>query len=113
MTLTPLPPLRRVLPRLRGGPPPPASPGTPPTARGPPPPASPGTPPTSRGPPPPASPGTPPTSRGREGLRCRLALELFIERLTWTDVEAALGRGIRRAIVCAASTEQHGPHLPE
>jgi len=40
-------------------------------------------------------------------------LELFIERLTWTDVEAALGRGMRRAVVCAASTEQHGPHLPE
>ena len=40
-------------------------------------------------------------------------MELFIERLTWTDVEAALGRGMRRAIVCAASTEQHGPHLPE
>jgi creatinine amidohydrolase len=42
-----------------------------------------------------------------------LALELFIERLTWTDVEAALGDGKRRAIICAASTEQHGPHLPE
>ncbi|HKF17608.1 MAG TPA: creatininase family protein [Candidatus Dormibacteraeota bacterium] len=40
-------------------------------------------------------------------------MELFIERLTWTDVEAALGRGMRRAIICAASTEQHGPHLPE
>jgi creatinine amidohydrolase len=40
-------------------------------------------------------------------------LELLLERLTWTDVEAALGRGMRRAIVCAASTEQHGPHLPE
>jgi creatinine amidohydrolase len=40
-------------------------------------------------------------------------MELFIERLTWTDVEAALARGTRRAIVCAASTEQHGPHLPE
>jgi creatinine amidohydrolase len=40
-------------------------------------------------------------------------MELLIERLTWTDVEAALGRGMRRAIVCAASTEQHGPHLPE
>src|SRR5215472_297185 len=54
-----------------------------------------------------------PTSRGREGLRCRLALELFIERLTWTDVETALRDGKRRAVVCAASTEQHGPHLPE
>jgi creatinine amidohydrolase len=40
-------------------------------------------------------------------------LDLFIERLTWTDVEAALAAGRRRAIVCAASTEQHGPHLPE
>jgi creatinine amidohydrolase len=40
-------------------------------------------------------------------------LELFIERLSWTDVEAALAAGRRRAIVCAASTEQHGPHLPE
>lgn len=40
-------------------------------------------------------------------------MELVLERLTWTDVEAALGRGMRRAIVCAASTEQHGPHLPE
>lgn len=40
-------------------------------------------------------------------------MELFIERLTWTDVDAALAGGMRRAIVCAASTEQHGPHLPE
>jgi creatinine amidohydrolase len=40
-------------------------------------------------------------------------VELFIERLSWTDVEAALAAGKRRAVVCAASTEQHGPHLPE
>jgi creatinine amidohydrolase len=40
-------------------------------------------------------------------------VELFIERLSWTEVEAALAAGKRRAIVCAASTEQHGPHLPE
>jgi creatinine amidohydrolase len=40
-------------------------------------------------------------------------VELFIERLSWTDVEAALVAGKRRAVVCAASTEQHGPHLPE
>ena len=39
-------------------------------------------------------------------------MELFIERLTWTDVETALREGNRRAVVCAASTEQHGPHLP-
>ncbi len=40
-------------------------------------------------------------------------MELFIERLSWTEVEAALAGGMRRAVVCAASTEQHGPHLPE
>ena len=40
-------------------------------------------------------------------------MELFIERLSWTEIEAALAAGRRRAIVCAASTEQHGPHLPE
>ena len=40
-------------------------------------------------------------------------MELFIERLSWTEVEAALEAGKRRAVVCAASTEQHGPHLPE
>jgi creatinine amidohydrolase len=40
-------------------------------------------------------------------------VELFIERLSWTEVEEALAAGKRRAIVCAASTEQHGPHLPE
>lgn len=40
-------------------------------------------------------------------------MELLIERLSWTEVEAALAAGRRRAIVCAASTEQHGPHLPE
>jgi creatinine amidohydrolase len=40
-------------------------------------------------------------------------LGLFIERLAWPEVEAAIDRGMRRAVVCAAATEQHGPHLPE
>jgi creatinine amidohydrolase len=40
-------------------------------------------------------------------------VDLFIERLTWTEIEAALAGGMRRAVVCAASCEQHGPHLPE
>lgn len=40
-------------------------------------------------------------------------MELFIQRLTWPEVEAALDRGMRRVVICAASTEQHGPHLPE
>src|SRR2546430_11313795 len=43
----------------------------------------------------------------------RLAsVERFIERLSWVEVDRALAGGTRRAIVCAASTEQHGPHLP-
>lgn len=39
--------------------------------------------------------------------------ELFIQRMTWPQVEAAIAYGATTAIVCAASTEQHGPHLPE
>ena len=39
--------------------------------------------------------------------------ELFLERLTWPEVEAAMKRGARTAVIVAASSEQHGPHLPE
>lgn len=39
--------------------------------------------------------------------------EVLIENLTWTDVEARIAAGHRRAVICAASSEQHGPHLPE
>jgi creatinine amidohydrolase len=39
--------------------------------------------------------------------------EVFLERMTWPDVEAAIAAGRTRAIICVAATEQHGPHLPE
>jgi creatinine amidohydrolase len=39
--------------------------------------------------------------------------EVYIERMTWPEVEAAIENGKRTAIVVAASSEQHGPHLPE
>jgi creatinine amidohydrolase len=39
--------------------------------------------------------------------------ELFLERMTWPDVEARIAVGARRAVICAASSEQHGPQLPE
>ncbi len=39
--------------------------------------------------------------------------ELFIERMSWPEIQAALQEGMTTAVVCAASTEQHGPHLPE
>jgi len=39
--------------------------------------------------------------------------EVFIERLTWPEVEARIAGGARRAVICAASSEQHGPQLPE
>ena len=39
--------------------------------------------------------------------------EVWIERLTWPDVEARIAAGARRVIICAASSEQHGPQLPE
>ncbi len=33
--------------------------------------------------------------------------------MTWPEIESAVAAGTRRVIVCAASSEQHGPHLPE
>jgi creatinine amidohydrolase len=39
--------------------------------------------------------------------------EVFLERMTWPDVEAAIAAGHTRALICVAATEQHGPHLPE
>lgn len=39
--------------------------------------------------------------------------EINIERMTWPEVEAALAAGACTAVVVAAATEQHGPHLPE
>lgn len=39
--------------------------------------------------------------------------EVFLERMTWPEIEAALAAGKTRAVVCLAATEQHGPHLPE
>ena len=39
--------------------------------------------------------------------------ELRIERLTWPEIESAIAAGHRRAIIVAAASEQHGPHLVE
>ena len=38
--------------------------------------------------------------------------ELFLERMTWPDVEAALANGTTTAVVACGAIEQHGPHLP-
>ncbi|WP_135806082.1 creatininase family protein [Halorussus marinus] len=35
-----------------------------------------------------------------------------LEEMTWPEVESALERGTRTAIVAVGSIEQHGPHLP-
>jgi creatinine amidohydrolase len=39
--------------------------------------------------------------------------ELFLERMSWPEVEAALVGGKQRAVVCAGAIEQHGRHLPQ
>ena len=39
--------------------------------------------------------------------------EVFLERMTWPEIEAAIAAGQTRAVVCLAAVEQHGPHLPE
>ncbi len=40
-------------------------------------------------------------------------LETRLERLSWPEVAAALAAGKTTAIIVVASSEQHGPHLPE
>ena len=39
--------------------------------------------------------------------------EIFIERMSWTNVDQAMAAGYRQVVICAGSIEQHGPHLPE
>jgi creatinine amidohydrolase len=37
---------------------------------------------------------------------------VMLEQLTWPEIREALAAGARTAIIVAAATEQHGPHLP-
>ena len=41
------------------------------------------------------------------------AAPVLIESMAWPDIEAAIKGGSTTAIIVAASSEQHGPHLPE
>ncbi|HEV2130404.1 MAG TPA: creatininase family protein [Longimicrobiaceae bacterium] len=38
--------------------------------------------------------------------------ELFLERMTWPEVRAALDAGRTTVVVACGAVEQHGPHLP-
>lgn len=38
--------------------------------------------------------------------------EIWIERMSWTDVKAAMAAGKRKVLVVVGAMEQHGPHLP-
>src|ERR671932_2564074 len=42
-----------------------------------------------------------------------MPVELLLERMTWPEIAEAINSGLTTAIVVAASSEQHGPHLPE
>ncbi|NIM50800.1 MAG: creatininase family protein [Gemmatimonadales bacterium] len=37
---------------------------------------------------------------------------LFLERMSWPEIEAALQAGMTTAVVPCGAVEQHGPHLP-
>src|SRR5579859_464097 len=39
--------------------------------------------------------------------------ETRLERLSWPEIGAAIASGKTTAIIVVASSEQHGPHLPE
>lgn len=38
--------------------------------------------------------------------------EIWIERMTWQEIRAALAEGYDTAVIQTGSIEQHGPHLP-
>lgn len=40
-------------------------------------------------------------------------VEVQLQRMAWPEVEQALNEGKRTVVIAAASSEQHGPHLPE
>jgi creatinine amidohydrolase len=42
----------------------------------------------------------------------KMAKEVWLQNLTWEDIEARIKGGVRTVIVPVGSTEQHGPHLP-
>jgi len=37
---------------------------------------------------------------------------IYLEKLSWPDVKAAMQSGVDTVIFAVGSTEQHGPHLP-
>jgi creatinine amidohydrolase len=47
------------------------------------------------------------------GERRVMSAETRLERLSWPEIEVAIASGKTTAIIVLASSEQHGPHLPE
>lgn len=39
--------------------------------------------------------------------------QVFMEELTWPEIQSAMEAGADTVLICAAAQEQHGPHLPE
>jgi creatinine amidohydrolase len=42
-----------------------------------------------------------------------MTAEVQLQRMAWPEIEQAIADGKRTAVIVAASSEQHGPHLPE
>lgn len=38
--------------------------------------------------------------------------EIWIERMTWSDIKEAMAAGKRRVLLTVGAMEQHGPHMP-
>lgn len=38
---------------------------------------------------------------------------VFMEEMTWAEIEEAMNSGVDTVIICASSHEQHGPHMAE
>src|SRR5690606_14891304 len=52
------------------------------------------------------------SNHGRGMIGQKVKDGIHLERMTWTEVRAALDAGNTTAIVACGATEQHGPHLP-
>jgi creatinine amidohydrolase len=51
-------------------------------------------------------------TKSRTSISFSEASEVQIQHMTWPEVQQALRDGKRTAIIVAAASEQHGPHLP-
>ena len=51
--------------------------------------------------------------KSEDERRAKQMKSVFMEELSWQDIKTAMEQGVDTVLICAASHEQHGPHLAE